>query len=189
MNYLKIKLKDSKTRKLLIYLSLLSFIISFLLFKKLDTTLLLNNLKNIQKLLNTTHLNFFLPHLIIILILSFFALFNLNFLSFPIYYCFEAICIFYNILSFTAIYYFKGFIYSLFYIFLTKFFYLSLIFLLIHQISSLTKIIFTNILNKTHLSLKKNLKITIFLLLALFIYDLFLYFFGTNILSFFLPFN
>ena len=178
-------LKNKKYQKFFIITLILSFIISFLLFKKLDNSLLLKDLTNISNLLKTNHLNYFILHLIILTILILTSLLGLYFLIFPLYLFFEEICIFYHFFSFISIYHFKGLIFSLIFNLLTKTVYLYIIFLISLKISSLTKTFFHNLsLSKPvkypyYLTLKK----LFFLVILIFLYDLFLYLFGNLILS------
>ncbi len=178
-------LKNPKYQKFLIFTCILSLIISFLIFKKVDHSLLTNDLNNLSLLLKNNHLNYFILHFLIITFLSLTSLIGLGIITIPLYLIFEEICIFYNIFSFISIYHLKGFIFSCFFNLLTKGIYLLLLFFILLKIVALTKIFLNNLSKSSKIKYPYSLtfKKIIFLILLIFLYDLFLYFFGSLILS------
>ena len=90
MNHSLIRIfKNSKYQKFLIFITILSLIISFLLFKKLNNTLIFKDLTNLTIILKNNHLNYFFLHLLTITILILTSFIGLSILIIPLYLIFE----------------------------------------------------------------------------------------------------
>ena len=187
MKYFKISsFKKQKYLKAFLFLSIFSFILSFFLFMKLNNTVMLNEIGKLPEFISKTHLNFFFMHFFLLFVIFLLSLTGLSIIVLPIYLVFEEICIFYNIFSFTYLYSFTGFLFSLIYIILTKAVYLYFIFLIFKKLINITKHFLSNINNKTSYPYKAQFKKIGFLIILIFLNDMFLYFWGSFILSKFL---
>ena len=71
MNSIKISLKNNKKFiKMILLLLLIGFFIGFLLSKKLETEIVLEEIKSIEGYLNTNRINFLSNHILTLIILS-----------------------------------------------------------------------------------------------------------------------
>lgn len=178
--------KYQKSRKYFILATCLCLVISIVLFYKINNTFLLNELKNIEELLKNNHINFLLMHFITLAIFLFSSLTIIGLLLFPFYFLFEGICIFFNIIMFTRVFFFKGFIYSLMYISITKAIYLILLYFIFKKLLCMIRAIALIKMEKSKIDLKeivhKNIKPLACYILLIFLNDLFLYCFGNKIL-------
>lgn len=187
MNMLRTNLKKHQNLlKTIIIILVLGFIISFLLYNKMDNSKIINEIKNIEEYLNSNNINFIIPHLLSISILITCSITVIGLVIFPIYLLFEIVSIFYNLFIFCAAFKLKGFIFSIFYLILTKLIYLILLFIIFQKLYTIIKYLITSYTNKNNSETKfiiiKNLKKIIICLLGLFINDLLIYFFANDIL-------
>ena len=162
-----------------------AFIISFFLYHKLDNKVIILELNNIKDLLSNNHFNLILLHFIIISVLIMLILMGLGFISIPLYFLFEIVCMFYNMFLFINIGGFKGLIFSLIYNFILKGIYLILIFILVKKILNIYHLLVKSVINKITIDkniLINNLKVIVVVLLLILINDILLYFLGTSIL-------
>ena len=80
MNSIKISLKNNKKFiKIIFLLLLIGFFIGFLLNKKLETEIVLEEIKSIESYLNTNRINFLSNHILTLIILSISSIFIINF--------------------------------------------------------------------------------------------------------------
>jgi len=180
-------IKNKKAFKIIFLLILIGFIMGFLLYKKIDNTSLLNEIKDIKTYLNTYHINFIVLHLIYLMILIIFSFTFLGLILFPLYLIYESITITYNILSFINIYHFNGLIYSLIYNILTKAIFVILVLYLFKNMINFLKNLLLFLKNKTDNkaleSIIKHFRNIIFIIIIAFINDLIIYLFLHNILA------
>ena len=185
----KIKTSFKKYQNLLKYLGLLSllgFLIGFLIYKKIDNHLLIAEIKNIANYLSTNHLNYILTHFIAISILLTCSLTVIGLILFPLYFLIECISLSYNIFIFTEIYHFKGLIFSILYIIITKIIFIILLLCIFQKLIKTIKNIIKIYTNKEDInhkySLLKNIKAVIIYLLFIFLNDILIYIIGSKIL-------
>lgn len=185
----KIKTSFKKYQNLLKYLGLLSllgFLIGFLIYKKIDNHLLIAEIKNIANYLSTNHLNYILTHFITISILLTCSLTVIGLILFPLYFLIECISLSYNIFIFTEIYHFKGLIFSILYIIITKTIFIILLLCIFQKLIKTIKNIIKIYTNKEDInhkySLLKNIKAIIIYLLFIFLNDILIYIIGSKIL-------
>lgn len=187
MNMLRTNLKKHQNLlKAIIIILVIGFIISFLLYNKMDNSKVINEIKNIEEYLNSNNINFIILHLLSVSILITCSITVIGLVIFLIYLLFEIVSIFYNLLIFCAAFKLKGFIFSIFYLILTKLIYLILLFIIFQKLYTIIKYLITSYTNKNSSEAKfiiiKNLKKIIICLLGLFINDLLIYFFANDIL-------
>lgn len=178
--------KHQNLLKAIIIILVIGFIISFLLYNKMDNSKVINEIKNIEEYLNSNNINFIILHLLSVSILITCSITVIGLVIFLIYLLFEIVSIFYNLLIFCAAFKLKGFIFSIFYLILTKLIYLILLFIIFQKLYTIIKYLITSYTNKNSSEAKfiiiKNLKKIIICLLGLFINDLLIYFFANDIL-------
>lgn len=178
--------KHRKLVKIIILLGILSLILSFIIFKKIDNIKLINEIKNIEELLKNNKINYILIHFIILALLfsSFFI--GLGLILFPMYILFELVSVGYNIIIFSNIFSIKGFIYALFYNFFTKIIYILLICILFKKLIELLKIILTIFSNKEDVANKYLFKVKVKKIITLFVFillnDVLIYLFANKVL-------
>lgn len=185
----------SNNKKYFLFLSIILFIglLSGLLFtgriNEANQEIVFNNINNFLLNLGNIHLNNFLPH---ILLFPLFLVLSLFIIGIPLYIIF----IFYNgfslgfiISSLKNIFGFKGILYSIIYILLTKGLFIFLLVILSLYLFKIGLKSFNYYFRKTkrmykeevYILLKKSLLIILFILIN----DLFLYFWGGKILNLF----
>lgn len=178
--------RHRKLVKVIILFVLLSLIISFIIFKRVDDTKLISEIKNIDELLLNHKINYILPHFIIMALLFSSFCIGLGLILFPLYILFELVSVGYNIIIFSSIFKFRGFIYAIFYNILTKALYIFLICLLFKKLIEFLKVIIAIFSNKEDISskyllklkIKKIIIVTSFILLN----DILIYLFANRIL-------
>lgn len=178
--------KQQKLWKYFFFLVGICFFISIIIFYKMDNSHVLEETKNIEDLLKNTHINFLVFHFVILAVLLLSSITIIGFLLFPFYLLFELICIFYNLIIFTRIFYLKGFIFSLFYILITKGVYIILLLIIFKKLINIVKSVILYKSASTKIDLKvtllQNLKPLIFSAFFIFLNDILLYFVGNKIL-------
>lgn len=162
------------------------FFISYL--NNAKANVILNNIKEWSINIKTLKINNILPHLFL---LSLFLILSSFLIGTPIYIFY----IFYNgftlgfiISTLTKLYSFKGLLYSLIYILISKGLYLFLLGLLMLTFFKIGENVLNNLITaKNHLKTRRELlyKKSLLLLLFIFLNDLFLYFGGNKLLSIF----
>lgn len=176
----------AKLIKYLIIFLCFSFILSYLIFKHIDNTLILTDLENIENILKNTHINYLFYHFLVFSILFTFSFTGIGILLFPIYLVFETVSIWYNLWIFTKLYHLGGLFYSLIYIMLTKMLFFLFLLLIFKRLLNLIKIIFTKKDIDFRYAFLVNLKKIFIISLFLFLNDIFIYFLGNIILEKFL---
>lgn len=187
MNKVRTSLKNNKNLlKVLGLILLLGLLIGFLIYKKMDNTTLISEIKNIESYLYNNHLNYTLMHFIIISIMLTCSLTGVGLLIFPIFFLFESISISYNIFIFTEIYHFKGLIYSFLYTIITKTIFIILLLCIFKKLIQTLKNIIKIYTNKETINYKysilKNIKALILYLLFIFMNDILIYIIGNKLL-------
>lgn len=188
MNSFKISLKNNrKYFKFVFILLLLGFLIGFILFRKLDSQALLEQVKTIENYLATNRINFFINHLIFLLISLLISLTIIGILVFPLNIIYEGISIVINLISFMRVFKLKGFIYSILYNIITKGIYIIMLAFIFKKLVLFIKS-FIRLKNKEERRqlIIKNVKQLGIYALIIFLNDLILYLLGNKILAFFL---
>ena len=170
---------DKKQLRVGVIILLLGVFLGFLFYIKLDSTTVLEQIKNIDTYLQDTHINFIWLHILILFFL-FSVSFSLAFLFFfAIYFIWETACASYACFIFMNAFGFMGLFFGIFYNIVIKFVFLILLLVIFKKLYFLLK-------NRNHSELgqiirKTKLEIAFFFILIL-VYDVFLYFMGSEIL-------
>lgn len=170
---------DKKQLRVGFIILLLGVFLGFLFYIKLDSTTILEQIKNIDTYLQGTHINFIWLHILVLFFL-FSVSFSFVFLFFfAIYFIWEIACASYACSIFIDVFGFMGLFFGIFYNIVIKFVFLILLLVIFKKLYFLLK-------NRNHSELgqiirKTKLEIAFFFILIL-VYDVFLYFMGSEIL-------
>lgn len=188
MNSFKISLKNNKKYfKLVFILLLLGFFIGFILYKKLDFQLMMEQIKEIDTYLPTNKINFIFNHLVVLIVSFIASLSVIGVLIFPMNIIYEGISIVINLISFTQVFKLKGLLYGIIYNILTKGIYIiMLVFIFKRLILFIKEIIALKNKEERKIMIIKNIKHLGIYILVILGNDLILYLFGNKILAFFL---
>lgn len=181
MKLMKKTLKlNKKQKKIVIFILVMGLITGYTLYKKMSPTML-DNITNIKSNLENNSLNFIGLHIITLALILASSIFFIGPILFVLYFLWEVSCISFSLISFSSAFQFSGFLYGLLYNILTK---LNFIICLIIILKKVTRII-KSIIHKEPFDiniLKKEYRDILIALIAIILYDIFLYFFGGTIL-------
>lgn len=181
MKLMKKTLKlNKKQKKIVIFILVMGLITGYILYKKMSPTML-DNITNIKSNLENNSLNFIGLHIITLALILASSIFFIGPILFVLYFLWEVSCISFSLISFSSAFQFSGFLYGLLYNILTK---LNFIICLIIILKKVTRII-KSIIHKEPFDiniLKKEYRDILIALIAIILYDIFLYFFGGTIL-------
>ena len=181
MKLMKKTLKlNKKQKKIVIFILVMGLITGYILYKKMSPTML-DNITNIKSNLENNSLNFIGLHIITLALILASSIFFIGPILFVLYFLWEVSCISFSLISFSSAFQFSGFLYGLLYNILTK---LNFIICLIIILKKVTRII-KSIIHKEPFdinTLKKEYRDILIALIAIILYDVFLYFFGGTIL-------
>ncbi len=181
MKLMKKTLKlNKKQKKIVIFILVMGLITGYILYKKMSPTML-DNITNIKSNLENNSLNFIGLHIITLALILASSIFFIGPILFVLYFLWEVSCISFSLISFSSAFQFSGFLYGLLYNILTK---LNFIICLIIILKKVTRII-KSIIHKEPFDiniLKKEYRDILIALIAIILYDVFLYFFGGTIL-------
>lgn len=188
MNSFKISLKNNKKYfKLVFILLLLGFFIGFILYKKLDSKLMLDQVKVIENYLVTNRINFIFNHLFLLIISFIISWTIIGILIFPLNVIYEGASIMINLISFVQVFSLKGLLYGIIYNILTKGIYIiMLVFIFKKLVLFIKKFIGSKNKEEKKLLIIKNVKQFSLGVLIIFLNDVILYLLGNKILAFFL---
>lgn len=188
MNSIKISLKNNKKFiKIILLLLLIGFFIGFLLSKKLESEVVIEEIKSIESYLNTNRINFLSNHILTLIILSISSIFIIGLIFFPISIIYEGICLYFNTYIFTQVFNFKGLLYSIIYNTLTKGIYLLLLIIIFKKIIILIKrMLAKNNQNEKKTLILKSLKQISICTFLIILNDILIFLIGNKILSIFL---
>lgn len=175
---------NQKQLRILLFLLFLGVLLGFLFYLKIDSTNLISSIETLDTHLQENHVNFIFSHIftLIFLIGSSFAVIGIVF--FFLYIIWEFTCISYSIFLFFRVFQVSGFVYGIIYNIVIKLFFLCCLFIILKNVYFIIKHKFFYKEEETSLSIsyKKEYMKILASILAIFLYDLFLYFFGSSIL-------
>ena len=114
---------------------ILGFLIAFLLFKNLDTSIFTSNIANIKGTLEENHINYLFLHFIIISFLLASSLIMIGIILFLGYFIFESASISFSLLSFYQTFKIKGLFYGIIYNIINKLIFIICITLIFKKIN------------------------------------------------------
>ena len=174
---------SKKQKQFLLIILFLGILIGFLLYKKIDQSLVIDNITNIESTLENNRINFLFMHLIVLSLLIASSTLMIGIVLFPIYFIMEIATITYSILCFSNAFQISGVLYGIIYNIITKGFYIILLIILTKNNYKIAKMNITTWKNKeNHQIDSKEYKKIAILSLSILVYDLFLYLLGSKIL-------
>lgn len=181
MKLMKKNLKLNKTqKKMLALILIMGIIMGYIFYKKMSPSII-NDIINIKSNLASNSLNFIGLHIITLAILLASSCFFIGPILFFLYFIWEVSCISFSIFSFSSAFQFQGFLYGLLYNILTKLLFMICLIFLFQKIT----IIIKSIIHKEPLdinTLKKEYRNILIAIVAIILYDIFLYFLGNSLL-------
>lgn len=175
MNRQKFKsILQSKEVKFIFFLIIIGFFIGF--FLALDMSEKINDIKLLPQYLEDGHVSFASSHLIFMLFIYLVLFTKVSIILLSLYLVWESICISSSIILFLNAFGFKGLLIGLFYNVILKLVLLSGIAFMLYLSRKIKKD------DKIDFNMKKIRLKFISAMVIIFIYDIFLYFFGNNIL-------
>ena len=172
-------LVDKKQLRVAFILLFLGITLGFLFYIKIDSTSIIEQIKNIDSYLKETPINFILVHILTLFFLMSVSFSFVGIFLFALYFIWEFACITYACFIFANVFGLMGFLYGIIYNIVIKLLFLILLVIIFKKIY-----FFLKNKNNKDLSLilkKKKLEI-IFCLITIFVYDIILYFIGNEIL-------
>ncbi len=173
---------NKKYLKFLTILLCLGLIISFIIYKKIDNTLIIEEIKDIPSFLSTP-INYIFIHFIFLSILLTCSFFGLGFIIIPLYIILEITCIFYNLFIFFNVFKFNGLFFGIIYNIITKGVYLFILIIILKNLLNLSKRQINRFINQKNndntLDYLKNCSIYFIIIL---VNDIIIYFFAHKIL-------
>ena len=184
MKQIRTSLNLSKRQKqFLLIIFFLGILIGFLLYKKIDQSLVIDNIINIEDTLENNRINFIFIHLIVLSILIASSTLMIGIVLFPFYFIMEIASVTYSILCFSNAFQLSGIIYGLIYNLITKGVYLLLFVILAKKLTKLIKNNITSWKKRENQQLDwKEYKMIALFSLSILVDDLFLYLLGSEIL-------
>ena len=172
---------SKKYVKFLLFFLFIGIILGFLFYKKIDSSLFIQDIENIREGLVSAHINFIVQHFIVLAVLLFGSFMIFGVILFPLYFIWEIACITYSIFIFQSIFGVSGILFGIFYHIVIKAFFLFCLFILFKNVFEIIKVklFHKEEHSKTFANQYKMILLSIFMI---FIYDILLYFFGNDIL-------
>ena len=181
MKLMKKTLKlNKKQKKIVIFILVMGLITGYILYKKMSPTML-DNITNIKSNLENNSLNFIGLHIITLALILASSIFFIGPILFVLYFLWEVSCISFSLISFSSAFQFSGFLYGLLYNILTKLNFIICLIIILKKVTRIIKSIIHKELFDINI-LKKEYRDILIALIAIILYDIFLYFFGGTIL-------
>ncbi len=182
MNLIRTSFKFSKKEgKILLFLAIIGIIMGYLFYKNIDSSLLKQDLINIKEILSNSPINFLPQHFMTLSILIFSSFLIFGIILFPIYFIWEFACISYAVFIFQSLFGLPGILFGFIYQIMIKLFYLIFLYFIFKNVFMLiVNKLFSK--NTNHAQSKKQYQTILFSILAVFVYDILLYFLGNHLL-------
>ena len=183
MKILRTSLNLSKKQKqILAFFLVFSFILGFLLYQKLDSSLFLDNILLIEERLKDNSINFVFLHFIVFSSLITSSVLVIGLVLFPLYFLWEMVCIFFSLFGFYHAFGLLGIIYGFLYHLVVKGVFLVSLFFIFKNICFIIKHILFLKNKENTLIFTKPLRIIFICILVILGYDLFLWLVGHHLL-------
>lgn len=177
---------NKKQLKFLLFILFLGVLMGYLFYLKVDSSVFMGQIEQIKVSLQDSHINFIMVHIFVLLFLISTSFSIVGIVLFLLYFIFEVACISYSSFIFMKAFGLSGFIYGIFYNFVIKFFFLVCLLVIFKKVYFIVKNKFFN--KEDHgqqvwqFSFKKKYLQIIVCCICIVLYDVFLYFFGSQIL-------
>lgn len=187
MNYIKDKLNKNKSLlKILGLVMILGLIIGFFIYGKLDNSEVILNLRDIDSYLANNHINFIMMHLISTFIVVCGTAMVIGIVLVPLCFMLEGLTISYIFLALFNVFKFKGLVFGIFYIALTKIIYLILLFICFKKALNVVREVLKlgkNSGEEVKSRIISNIKGIVLWMFAILVNDILIYFVANKILG------
>lgn len=187
MNYIKDKLNKNKSLlKILGLVMILGLIIGFFIYGKLDNSEVILNLRDIDSYLANNHINFIMMHLISAFIVVCGTAMVIGIVLVPLCFMLEGLTISYIFLALFNVFKFKGLVFGIFYIALTKIIYLILLFICFKKALNVVREVLKlgkNSGEEVKSRIISNIKGIVLWMFAILVNDILIYFVANKILE------
>ena len=187
MKYLGTSLKlNRKQIKILGVILFLGVFIGYLLYKKIDASLITEDITNICDHLQNTHLNFIFIHVVVLCVLIATSLVGVGIFLLPLYFVWELACVSYSVFIFQNVFGVSGLIYGLLYNIIIKMVYFLCLFLIFKNVLMLFKRRICGLYHgedKQVFLASKQYRVILINVGIILIYDILLHFLGNQILA------
>ncbi len=177
-------IKKKKFLKIMAFLSILGMVLGFLIYKNIDNTKVLKEIKNIDVLLNKP-INLIFIHFIFLASFITCSVLGLGIIIFTLYFIIEIAAISYNFFIFSKVFGVNGAFFSLIYTLIIKGLYIIFLLVIFKHMVYLTKKIIKIIMNKNSLDKEMigvNLKMIALNIVLIMINDILVYIFANDLL-------
>ena len=163
---------SKKHKQILAFLILFSFLMSFLLYQKLDSSLFLDNIINIEGNLENHSVNLLFIHFLVLSVLITSSIMVIGLVLFPLYFLwvFHAFGV-------------LGIVFGIFYNLIIKGIFLVSLFLIFKNIYFIIKHTLFNKSSENTFTFSKQYRVIFISVTVILLYDVFLYFLGNHILQ------
>lgn len=187
MNYIKDKLNKNKSLlKILGLVMILGLIIGFFIYGKLDNSEVILNLRDIDSYLANNHISFIMMHLISAFIVVCGTAMVIGIVLVPVCFMLEGLTISYIFLALFDAFKFKGLVFGIFYIALTKVVYLILLFICFKKALNVVREVLKlgkNSGEEVKSRIISNIKGIVLWMFAILVNDILIYFLANKILA------
>lgn len=187
MKFLGTGIKFNKRQlKFLLFILFLGVLMGFLFYLKVDSSVFMEQIQDINVSLQNNHINFIMIHIFVLLFLISTSFSMIGIVLFLLYFIFEIACISYSSFVFMNAFGVSGFIFGILYNIVIKFFFLVCLFIIFKKVYFIVKNKFFN--KEDHgqqvmqISFKKKYLEIAICCICIILYDIFLYFVGSGIL-------
>ena len=174
---------SKKHKQILAFLILFSFLMSFLLYQKLDSSLFLDNIINIEENLENHSVNLLFIHFLVLSVLITSSIMVIGLVLFPLYFLWELICICFSFFCFFQAFGVLGIVFGIFYNLIIKGIFLVSLFLIFKNIYFIIKHTLFNKSSENTFTFSKQYRVIFISVTVILLYDVFLYFLGNHILQ------
>lgn len=177
---------NKRQLKFLLFILFLGVLCGFLFYIKVDSSVFIKQIQEIDINLQSSHVNFIINHILVLFFLLSTSFSIIGIILFLLYVVWEVTCISYSSFVFMNAFGFSGLIYGIIYNLVIKFFFLFSLFVIFKKVYFIFKNKFFNKDDQEqqmmHFSFKKKNMEIIICCICIILYDIFLYFLGSQIL-------
>lgn len=176
-----------KYRTILELLLFLGFICGYIIYRKSNNAIIINDLQNINEFFSLNKINFVLDHFMTVSTLLVLSMSIVGIVGFYFYFVYETSCIFYSIFVLIKVFKFRGLILGIIYNIFLKLIFLGLLFIILKKTWKILKMVIILIKKKEvtnfQYSFFKNIKGILICLGLMVLNDILIYLFLNKIMN------
>ena len=173
---------SKRQKQILAFFLIFSLILGFLLYQKLDSSLVLDSVLSIEERLQDNSINYFFLHFVVLSSLITSSIMIVGLVLFPLYFLWEIVCISFSLFSFYHAFGLLGIIFGLLYNLIIKGVFLVSLFLIFKNIYFIIKHTLFDKNKDSTLLFTKQFQMIFICILVILGYDLLLYLVGNHFL-------